>query len=255
MAERLRRPRRHGHALQPDAGPCDRARRAHRREASAATPAEAAARADVVISMVADDDAVAALYGGPDGVARRPPPGLGRRRHEHGPARRRSRRSAAGVRAPRRGHPRRARCRAASRPTAVRRADDHGRRRGGRPRARPSGLRAAGQADLPHRAARDRRGDEARGQHGHLRAQRRASRRRSSSPSGPGSTRALAYEVLAASAVGAPFVGYKRDGLRRARDDAGGVLAGARGEGPAPHRGLADGHLARRCPRPRRTSN
>jgi len=36
---------------------------------TAATPAEAAARADVVISMVADDAAVRALYDGPDGVA------------------------------------------------------------------------------------------------------------------------------------------------------------------------------------------
>ena len=34
----------------------------------AATPAEAASRADVVISMVADDDAVRDLYDGPDGV-------------------------------------------------------------------------------------------------------------------------------------------------------------------------------------------
>jgi 3-hydroxyisobutyrate dehydrogenase-like beta-hydroxyacid dehydrogenase len=34
----------------------------------AGTPAEAAARADVVISMVADDDAVRELYDGPDGV-------------------------------------------------------------------------------------------------------------------------------------------------------------------------------------------
>jgi 3-hydroxyisobutyrate dehydrogenase/2-hydroxy-3-oxopropionate reductase len=34
----------------------------------AATPAEAASRADVVISMVADDAAVRALYDGPDGV-------------------------------------------------------------------------------------------------------------------------------------------------------------------------------------------
>jgi 3-hydroxyisobutyrate dehydrogenase-like beta-hydroxyacid dehydrogenase len=35
---------------------------------TAATPAEAADGSDIVISMVADDDAVAALYGGPDGV-------------------------------------------------------------------------------------------------------------------------------------------------------------------------------------------
>jgi 3-hydroxyisobutyrate dehydrogenase-like beta-hydroxyacid dehydrogenase len=34
----------------------------------AGTPAEAAAGADVIISMVADDDAVRALYAGPDGV-------------------------------------------------------------------------------------------------------------------------------------------------------------------------------------------
>ena len=39
----------------------------------AGTPAEAAAGADVVISMVADDDAVRALYEGPDGV----PAGIG----------------------------------------------------------------------------------------------------------------------------------------------------------------------------------
>lgn len=36
--------------------------------AVAATPAEAASNADVIISMVADDAAVAALYAGPDGV-------------------------------------------------------------------------------------------------------------------------------------------------------------------------------------------
>jgi 3-hydroxyisobutyrate dehydrogenase-like beta-hydroxyacid dehydrogenase len=39
----------------------------------AGTPAEAASGADVVISMVADDDAVRALYDGPDGV----PAGIG----------------------------------------------------------------------------------------------------------------------------------------------------------------------------------
>ena len=50
------------------AGACDRARRADRRDGTAATPAEAADGSDVVISMVADDAAVAALYGGPDGV-------------------------------------------------------------------------------------------------------------------------------------------------------------------------------------------
>jgi len=36
---------------------------------TAATPAEAAAGADVIISMVADDAAVRALFGGPDGIA------------------------------------------------------------------------------------------------------------------------------------------------------------------------------------------
>src|SRR6478672_1587333 len=39
----------------------------------AGTPAEAAAGADVIISMVADDDAVRALYDGLDGV----PAGIG----------------------------------------------------------------------------------------------------------------------------------------------------------------------------------
>ena len=70
-----------------------------------------------------------------------------------------------------------------------------------------------------------------------------------------GIERSLAYEVIAASAVGAPFVGYKRDGVRRARDDPGRVLAAARGEGPAPHRGPGGAPPASACPRPRRTSN
>ena len=53
----------------------------------AASPAEAAAAADVTISMVADDEAVRALFDGPDGVAGRHPARGGGGRHEHGPAR------------------------------------------------------------------------------------------------------------------------------------------------------------------------
>ena len=48
-----------------------------------------------------------------------------------------------------------------------------------------------------------------------------------------GIDRALAYEVLAASAAGAPIVGYKRAALRRARDDRRRLLAGSRRQGPA----------------------
>jgi 3-hydroxyisobutyrate dehydrogenase/2-hydroxy-3-oxopropionate reductase len=42
----------------------------------AATPAETAARADVTLTMVADDDAVAAIYRGPDGLLAGARPGL-----------------------------------------------------------------------------------------------------------------------------------------------------------------------------------
>ena len=60
---------RRGRRLQPDRRARGRTRRATRRVAAVApTPAEAARQADVVISMVADDDAVAALYRAPDGI-------------------------------------------------------------------------------------------------------------------------------------------------------------------------------------------
>ena len=51
-----------------------------------------------------------------------------------------------------------------------------------------------------------------------------------------GIDRALAYDVLAASAAGAPFVGYKRAAFVEPGGDAGGLLAGARRQGPAPDR-------------------
>ena len=97
-----------------------------------------------------------------------------------------------------------------------------------------------------------RRGDEARRQHGDLRAQQAPSPRGSCSPSAAGIDRALAYDVLAASAVGAPYVGYKRAAFLDPEGTPGRVLARARGEGPAADRrarrrrsGVAD---ARRPP-------
>ena len=100
--------------------------------------------------------------------------GVGRGRHEHGPARH-DPGGRAGRARPRRRHPRRARVGAASR-DARGRADDHGRWRRRRPRARPAGPRSARQARLPPRAAGVRRGHEARRQHADLRAQRRRRR-------------------------------------------------------------------------------
>ena len=97
-------------------------------------------RADVAISMVADDDAVRALYDGPDGVAAGIRAGsvavdcstvlpdairsVGRRRA--GARRRDPRRAGVGQR----------------QLDARRGADDHGRRRGGRPRAGPADPRS-----------------------------------------------------------------------------------------------------------------
>ena len=54
------------------------------------------------------------------------------------------------------------------------------------------------------------RGDEARGQHRHLRAQRAPLAEGLVLAEAAGMPRELAYEVIAASAVGAPYVGYKR---------------------------------------------
>ena len=61
-------PGRGGRRLQPDRGAGGSTGRTDRRERWRPRPAEAASRADVVISMVADDAAVRALYDGPDGV-------------------------------------------------------------------------------------------------------------------------------------------------------------------------------------------
>ena len=65
-----------------------------------------------------------------------------------------------------------------------------------------------------------------------------------------GIDRALAYDVLAASAAGAPFVGYKRAAFVDPDGDAGRLLAGARREGPAAHRRAGRAHPGRRCRRP-----
>ena len=91
-----------------------------------------------------------------------------------------------------------------------RQADADGRRRGRRPRAGPTGARGRRRDDLPPRAARERRRDEARRQHRHLRAQRGAGRGAGPRRARPASIARAAYDVLAASAVGAPYVGYKR---------------------------------------------
>ena len=82
-------------------------------------------------------------------------------------------------------------------------------------RAGAARARGAREVDLPPRPGRLGRRDEARRQHGHLRAQRRRRGGRSSSPRRAGVTARLAYEVIAACAVGAPYVGYKRGGVPR----------------------------------------
>ena len=174
----------------------------------AATPAEAASRADVVITMVADDAAVRELFAGPDGIAAGLASRRGRGGHEHRPARH-DPGGRAGRPGARRRHPRRAGLgQRLVGPGG--RADDHGRRRGGRPRAGPAGPRLPRAAGLPPRSARRRRGDEARGQRGRSSGSTGRSRRGSSWPSATGIDRALAYDVFAASAAGAPLVDYKR---------------------------------------------
>ena len=100
-------------ALQPDAGPGDRAGRADRRARRRPRRPRPPRPADVVISMVADDAAVDAVCRGPDGVAAGAPAGSvavdmstvlpDTIRRSRPPAASRGR-----------GHPRRARCRAAS---------------------------------------------------------------------------------------------------------------------------------------------
>ena len=118
-------------------------------------------------------------------------------------------------------------------------------------RARPV-LEALGARDLPPRPARHRRGDEARRQHGHLRPQRGP--RRGARPRRAGRRRPRhRLRRLAASAVGAPFVGYKRAAFVDPESTP------SRSRSTSPRRTSAD-HRAgrrgrRRCPRRRRTSS
>ena len=64
-----------------------------------------------------------------------------------------------------------------------------------------------------------------------------------------GIDRALAYDVLAASAVGAPYVGYKRAAFVEPETTPGRVLPRPGGQGPAPHRGAGRGVGHARCRR------
>ena len=132
MAERLASRGVDGRRLQPVTASRPRRWPSGSGRRVAATPAEAAAAADVTISMVADDDAVRALFDGPDGVAA----GIraGSVAVDCSTVLPDAIRSVAGaVRARDAGHPRRARV--GQRQLDPRRgADDHGRRRGGRPR-------------------------------------------------------------------------------------------------------------------------
>ena len=188
--------------------------------AVADTAREAAAGADVAITMLADGPAVTATWDGPDGLLAGARSGVGARRHEHRPAgddpapsRARSASAApASLDAPVSGSVHLAEIRA---------ADDHGRRVGGGPRARPAGagalvasithvgplgsgaaLKLAGErADLraqqqPERGARPRRA----GRHRPRRRLRRLRRerpraRRSSATSGPRSSTRTATPV------------------------------------------------------------
>ena len=104
------------------------------------------------ITMLADDDAVADVYGGADGLLAGARPGsvlvdLSTVPPDDHPGAR------AAARAPRRGHPRRAGVAAASATAESGQLTLMVGGDGGRPRARPAGPRAAGQGDLPPRAA------------------------------------------------------------------------------------------------------
>ena len=168
--------------------------------------------------MLADDAAVAAVYGGADGLLAGARPGAVAGRHEHRAAggdpgvRVRRARSAARASSTRR-------CRAASTATprpaqlTIMVGGD-----GGGPRARPAGARAAGARRIFHLgplgtgAAMKLAVNTV-----DLRAQRGAVAEGLVLAERAGIDRAMAYDVLAASAVGAPFVGYKRDRVRRSR--------------------------------------
>ena len=89
-------------------------------------------------------------------------------------------------------------------------ADAHGRRHRRGPRAGAAGPRAAREDDRPRRPARVRGGDEARGQHRDLRVERGA---RGGARPRRGSRRSTERSPTTSSptsAVGAPYVGYKR---------------------------------------------
>ena len=199
----------------------------------AATPALVAAQADIVLTMLADDAAVQEVYAGPDGLI--------------GAAR-------AGqvlvdlstiTPATIRGLEAAVRARGAglldspvSGSTAL--AESGGLTLmvggdGGGPRARAAGPRAARQAHLPPRPAGRRRGHEARRQHRDLRPQRGA-RGGAAARRAAGIAIADAYEVIANSAVGAPFVGYKRAAFVEPDTTPGRVRGRPRAQGPAAHR-------------------
>ena len=161
------------------------------------------------VSMLADDEAVRRCLRRPGRAARRARARGGGCRHASPCRPPRSGPCAGGARAAGAGSSTRP-SRAASALAETRQADDHGRRRGGGPRARPAGPRARCATRLPPRAARHRRGDEARRQHADLRAQPGRGRGARPRRARPASSGRRAYDVLAASAAGAPFVGYKR---------------------------------------------
>ena len=96
-------------------------------------------------------------------------------------------------------------------------AHDHGRRHRRRPGACPAGARPGGEAGHPRRPARQSGAALKLAVNALIFALNNASARRSSWPSGAGIDRALAYDVFASSAAGAPFVGLQARGVRRRR--------------------------------------
>ena len=121
--------------------------------------------------------------------------------------------------------------------TRVGRADDHGRRRDGRPRARPAGPRAAGASTIFHLGgARHRRRDEARRQHRSSSGSTAPSRRAWSSPSAAASSAAspTTSSPRAPPARRSSATSATRSSSRRRRPVA--FSLRARREGPAPHR-------------------
>ena len=227
-------------ALEPDrgAGRSPR-RRAGRRDRWWRDPGDAAAGADVVLTMLADEAAVDAVYGGPTGWSRARGPASSLVDCSTVPPGRSLRAHAAGGRARRRWPARRARCRAAwPSPTSGKLTLMVGGEAADLERARPV-LDALGSTHLPPWCAGHRRGHEARREHRHLRAQ--PGDRGGAGARGGGRDRAGGgLRRARGQRRRRPVRRLQAGGVPGPGRDAGRVRAGARGQGPRLIRELAD---------------